>query len=181
MADGRKRVLEVVCSGCGKSMHKKLLYTHKRYECAAVLRREEGIGPEVVPGTIIGVGPATYKKPWTWADLERAYPKSMWITQPAQSNPLGGVTWNGLHLELVPFEGGCLMTTGSRMGERPVYSRGVPPPHWDAYQNSLRSEREVEAMVSRVGFGIPVARQVGTLEPQIFVDTETGERLVNPY
>lgn len=183
-AKGKRKSLtsERACSKCGEVMPVKMLASHRRWQCTAVIRSAEEGSTEVPPGTIIGEGPAQHKKAWTWRDLEKAYPESMWITQPAQSNPPGGITWNGLHLELVPFEGGCFITTGSRNGERPVYHKGVPPPHWFHYQESLKSDRGSVRITSlSYPTGQIAGPQVGTLEPQIFVETETGERLVNPY
>lgn len=169
----------MLCEKCGLEVPKRMMGPHRRYECVGIPRRaDEGGTP---PGTIIGSGPGAYKKRWTWADLERAYPKHTWIHTPANSNPPGGITFQGLHLELVPFEGGCFLSTGARNGERPVYSRGVPPPHWDIHQESLKTDRSTGSLISALGFGQTASPQAGTLEPQIFVNTETGDRVVNPY
>ena len=176
----KRRHARVTCPRCGEEMAKGTLPSHLRYACEAIVEEETG---DVPPGTVIGTGPEAHKKRWTWADLEKRYPKENWITQVPVSAPPGGIIINGLHVELIANRPGCMISRGGRPGQSPEYVRAIPNPHWDAYQRqleSLRLAQESETLLHE-GFGIPTPRTVGPLEPQVFIDPETGDRLVNPY
>jgi hypothetical protein len=171
------------CVNCDDIVHKKSMTSHLRYACEHVpgspSAQKHGEG-ELPPGSLIGFGIAQHKKRWTWKDLENSYPRNVWVEQMVFFAPLGGVIWNGLHVDLIAGQQGCRRTTGNAPGRIPVYEKKIPLPHWDIYMQSLTQDQQVQYQ-PEIGLGQTVPPAAGPLEDQIFVDSETGERLVNPY
>ena len=177
----RKGYRPAECEYCHQEMDKRTLKPHLRFACTAVPRQESEGSPDIPPGSTIGSGAEAHKKKWTWSDFERLFPRSTWITETARSNPPGGITWNGLHIELIVNQRGCFLTHGPQAGTAVEYVDKIPPPHWNIYIASLDADRAIGLQGLNTGIGTPVTRQVGVLEPQVFLDRETGERISNPY
>jgi len=159
-----------VCEFCGETIHRKIMTQHLRYGCAEIARVQDS--PDAPPGTVIGVGVEARKKPWTWAWLEKMYPREGWLNAMPQDNPPGGITWNGLTVQLItdPMNPGCFLVMGRNNW---VFSKTIPPPHWDIYRHHLESMRsQPGALRGMLGEDVPIA--YGGLEPERAVDTETG-------
>ena len=165
------------CEFCGQLVHRKVMTAHLQYNCAGVAAVQDS--DSLAPGSTIGVGIEAKKKPWMWDWLEARYPRHLWVNAIPQDNPPGGITWNGLHVELVTDaqNPGCFLVKGRGNW---VYSRTIPPPHWDIYQEHLRSRGMRSGLggigdnpLLRVGEEAPLA--FGPLEPERAIDTETGQ------
>jgi len=160
----------LACEFCGTAIHRRMMTQHLKYACTEQPSSQEQA--EAPPGSIVGFGTDARKKRWTWGDLESYYPKEGWINANPTSNPVGGITWNGLHVELVTDRRnpGCFLVKGQNRWE---YSRRIPPPFWDAYQQHLDSMAPNESVMrGMLGEDVPMA--VGGLEPERAWDTETG-------
>jgi len=160
-----------VCEFCGETIHRKILTQHLRYACAGIAAVQDS--PEMPPGSTIGVGVEARKKPWTWEWLGKSYPRSTWVNAMPQDNPPGGVTWNGLHIEMSTSaeNPGCFLVKGRNAWE---YSRTIPPPHWDIYAEHLRTRQPSPGLLrGMLGEDVPIA--YGGLEPEQAHDTETGQ------
>ncbi len=170
------------CQYCGEMVGKGGQRAHEQFSCEKVPGKH-GDFNELPPGSTVGVGVEAKKKPWTWESFQDprwGYPKSTWIRGVAMTNPPGGISVNGLHVELIPGREGCFLTMGSRPGTGVVYSPTIPPPHWDVYMRSLEEDR-MRGFTPGGGIGQSAPPATGPLESQVFVDTETGERIVDPY
>ncbi|MAH48016.1 hypothetical protein CMI37_19495 [Candidatus Pacearchaeota archaeon] len=169
------------CVNCGEVLHRKMMTQHLKYACESIPGKDPNQPlSDLPPGSYVGVGTAQHKKAWTWADLEERYPRENWVSERIMYAPLGGVVWNGLHVDFQAGVTGCFRTTGNKPGRVPIYERKIPNPHYDTYVRSLDSDMRVNQQ-PEIGIGTAVPPSVGPLEPQVFIDTETGDRVADPY